>query len=120
MVVGYGREQAIQEKGLRLLRRAGEHVDHVVPRSFFLDAERGPGLRVPQVAACARCNNEKSKLEAYVSSALLIASRHPEANRYRREKVAPRLDRNQKLRAELNVDARRSGLRSMGFGSRFT
>lgn len=79
--------------------------DHVVPRSFFLDAERGPGLRVPQVAACARCNNEKSKLEAYVSSALLIASRHPEANRYRREKVAPRLARNQKLRAELNVDA---------------
>ena len=79
--------------------------DHVVPKSFFLDADRGPGLHIPQVAACARCNNEKSELEGYVSSALLIGSRHPEANRYRREKVAPRLDRNQKLRAELNIDA---------------
>jgi hypothetical protein len=79
--------------------------DHVVPKSFFLDAERIAGLHIPQVAACARCNNEKSALEGYVSSALLIGSRHPEANRYRREKVGPRLDRNQKLRRELNIDA---------------
>jgi hypothetical protein len=79
--------------------------DHVVPKSFFLDTERGPGLHIPQVAACARCNNEKSGLEGYVGSALLIGSRHPEANRYRREKIAPRLDRNQKLRNELNIDA---------------
>jgi hypothetical protein len=79
--------------------------DHVVPRSFFLDSERGPALHIPQVAACSRCNNEKSELEGYVGSALLIGSRHPEGNRYRREKVAPRLDRNQRLRNELNIDA---------------
>ncbi len=65
--------------------------DHVVPRSFFIDTDRGPGLNTPQVPACARCNNEKSALEGYVGTALLIGSRHPEANRYRREKVGPRL-----------------------------
>ena len=79
--------------------------DHVIARSFFLDTERGSDLQIPQVAACARCNNEKSELEGYLGSALLIGSRHPEANRYRREKVGPRLDRNQKLRRELNIDA---------------
>ena len=79
--------------------------DHVVPRALFLDSERGPALHIPQVAACSRCNNEKSELENYVLSALLIGSRHAEGSRYRREKVAPRLDRNQKLRNELNIDA---------------
>jgi hypothetical protein len=79
--------------------------DHVVPKSFFLDSERGQGLRIPQVAACWRCNNEKSGLEGYVGSALLIGSRHPEANRYRREKVAPRLVKNKRLRKELDIDA---------------
>ncbi|MBG0808935.1 hypothetical protein IY145_06055 [Methylosinus sp. H3A] len=79
--------------------------DHVIATSFFLDTERGAGLRIPQVAACKCCNNEKSKLELYIGSTLLIGSRHPEANRYRREKVQPRLDRNRKLRKELNIDA---------------
>jgi hypothetical protein len=107
IIMGHGREQTIQGKGLCYCGEPGSTStnDHVVPKSFFLDADRGPGLHIPQVAACARCNNEKSELEGYVSSALLIGSRHPEANRYRREKVAPRLDRNQKLRAELNIDA---------------
>lgn len=79
--------------------------DHVVARSFFLDSERGSGLNIPQVPACERCNNEKSKLEEYVGSTLLIGSRHPEASRYLREQVRPRLDRNQKRRRELNIDA---------------
>ena len=88
--------------------------DHVVPKSFFLDAERGPELHLPQVPACARCNNEKSRLEGYVSSTLLIGSRHPEADRYRREKVAPRLDRNKGLRNELNIDAPPSWIKING------
>ena len=53
-----------------------------------MDDERGPGLHIPQVAACARCNNEKSELEGYVGTVLLIGSRHPEANRYRRETLS--------------------------------
>jgi hypothetical protein len=79
--------------------------DHVVPRSFFLDVERSPALQLPQVAACQKCNNEKSLLELYVGSSLLIGSKHPEANRYRWEKVRPRLERNRKLWNELNLDA---------------
>lgn len=79
--------------------------DHVVPRSFFLDVERGPALDLPQVAACQKCNNEKSALELYVGSSLLIASEHPEASRYRWEKVRPRLERNRKLWNELKLDA---------------
>lgn len=79
--------------------------DHVVPRSFFVDVERGPALELPQVAACQKCNREKSALELYVGSSLLIASNHPEANHYRREKVRPRLERNRKLWNELNLEA---------------
>ncbi|MBU3890924.1 HNH endonuclease [Methylosinus sp. KRF6] len=79
--------------------------DHVIARSFFLDTERGVGLQIPKVAACQRCNNEKSELEGYIGSTLLIGSKHPEANRYRSEKIRPRLDRNQKLRKELNIDS---------------
>lgn len=78
--------------------------DHVVAKSFFLDSERGPGLHLPQVPACARCNHEKSVLENYLVSALLIGSRHPEADRYRHEKIVPRIDHNKRLRKELNID----------------
>jgi len=77
--------------------------DHVVPKSFFLDDERIAGLDLPQVPACAGCNTEKSRLENYVGSVVLIASRHTESRRYRSEKVAPRLHRNKKLQAELNI-----------------
>jgi len=77
--------------------------DHVVAKSFFLDDERTVGLDLPQVPACTRCNNKKSRLENYVGSAVLIASKHPESNRYLREKVVPRLSKNKKLRAELNI-----------------
>lgn len=62
-------------------------------------------MQLPQVPACRSCNNEKSSLENYVGSAVLIGSKHPEGNRYRREKVAPRLAKNQKLRFALNIDA---------------
>lgn len=79
--------------------------DHVVPRSFFPNVERGFVLQLPQVPACQECNNKKSLLELYVGSSLLIGSKHPEANRYRSEKVRSRLERNRKLWNELNLDA---------------
>ena len=79
--------------------------DHVVPRSFFLDVGHDPALQLPQVAACLKCNNEKSLLELYVGSSVLIGSKHPEASRYLREKIKPRLERNRKSWNELNLDA---------------
>ena len=42
--------------------------DHVVPRSFFLDSELGVELHIPQVPACAHCNNDKSKFENYAGA----------------------------------------------------
>ncbi len=78
--------------------------DHVIARAFFLDSERGNDLILPQVPACARCNNEKSELELYIASVLLIGSKHPEAQRYRIEKIKPRLDRNARLRNEIGID----------------
>ena len=87
-------------RGLRI----SETNDHVVPRAFFLDDDRAAGLTLPQVPACAACNNEKSKLEEYASSMLLAGTEHVDAERYRLEKVRPRLQRNAKLRAELRLD----------------
>ena len=75
--------------------------DHVLAQSFFLPEDRG-GL--PQVPACTKCNNRKSALELLIGSTLLIGSRHPEAQRYRRELVKPRLDRNPKLRRKMGLD----------------
>ena len=76
--------------------------DHVIARAFFLEEDRS-GL--PQIPACAACNIAKSKLEGYVAATLMMASEHPEGDRYRQEKVRPRLLANAKLRDELKLDA---------------
>lgn len=72
---------------------------------FFLDDERTTDLNLPQVPACTYCNTKKSKLENYVGAAVLLGSKHPESIRYVREKVIPRLRKNNKLRAELNINS---------------
>jgi len=79
--------------------------DHVIARSFFLDEDRDQTLKLPQVPACADCNNSKSVLENYIASSLLIGSTHIDADRYRREKVAGRLQKNLKLRRDLKIDS---------------
>lgn len=76
--------------------------DHVIARAFFLEGNRDA---LPQVPACVNCNNKKSLLENYVAAALMIGSNHPEAQRYRRERVRPRLLKNAKLREELQLYA---------------
>lgn len=76
--------------------------DHVVARAFFLEEDR---RKLPQVPACLECNNHKSKIENYVAATLMMASEHPEANRYRQEKVRPRLAANLKLVHELRLNA---------------
>jgi hypothetical protein len=56
------------------------------------------------VPACHRCNNEKSALETYATAALMAGSNHIHGDRYRREKVAPRLTKNRKLLREIGID----------------
>jgi hypothetical protein len=98
-----GRDEVITAE--RLQRRLYYLRQVVIARSFFLNVERDSALRLPQIPACGKCNNEKSGLELYVGSSLLIGSKHPEANLYRSEKVRPRLERNRRLWNELNLDA---------------
>lgn len=74
--------------------------DHVVPRAAFLIQDRG---NLPQVPACRKCNNEKSKLEHYALATLLVGSRHVEADRYRREMIRPRLARDRRLAREIGL-----------------
>jgi hypothetical protein len=81
-------------------RLASTEGDHVIAREFFFEQDRA---NLPQVPACKACNNQKSALEHYVSAALMAGSNHPHGDRYRREKVSPRLARNRKLQADIGM-----------------
>ena len=75
--------------------------DHVIAREFFFDEDRAD---LPKVPACISCNNMKSTLEHYATAALMAGSRHIHGDRYRRDKVAPRLSKNRKLQHDLGID----------------
>jgi len=76
--------------------------DHVVAREFFLIKDRD---NLPIVPACQDCNEAKAALEHYALELMPFASRHPDAHRYNKEHLGPRLAKNQKLRASLVVHA---------------
>lgn len=78
--------------------------DHVIARAFFFEEDRDS---LPQVPACGTCNNTKSTLEHYAAAALMAGTNHVEGDRYRREMVRPRLDKNRKLERELGLDQSR-------------
>jgi 5-methylcytosine-specific restriction endonuclease McrA len=48
--------------------------DHVFAREFFLPSDRAD---LPQAPICGECNNEKSKLEHYLTTVLPFGGRHP-------------------------------------------
>jgi hypothetical protein len=75
-----------------------EDGDHVLSRQFVLPEYRD---NLPRVPACKRCNNEKSKLEHYLTAVMPFGGRHGEAGRNLAERVPGRLDRNERLRREL-------------------
>lgn len=85
-----------------------ESKDHALARNFFLVERRG---NLPQVLACKRCNNRKSKLENYLMIVLPFGARHPDAKRNLEELVQPRLENewNAKLSRKLLRDFERSG-----------
>lgn len=80
--------------------QASTEGDHVIAREFFFEEDRS---NLPQVPACKTCNNQKSTLEHYVSAALMAGSNHAHGDRYRREKVAPRLAKNRKLQFDMGI-----------------
>lgn len=75
--------------------------DHVFARGFFLPNRRS-GL--PQVPACNQCNNDKSKLEHYLTTVLPFGGRHTDALESLTTQVPNRLSENEKLHRQLISD----------------
>lgn len=73
--------------------------DHVFAREFFLPEARAS---LPQVPTCDRCNNNKSKLEHYLTALLPFGGRHAHALENLASQVPGRLAKNQRLARELN------------------
>jgi hypothetical protein len=80
--------------------------DHVISREFFLKHRRA---NAPKVAACARCNNEKSELEHYLTVVLALGGRHPDAKINLDTMVLKRLQKNAALHRELLAGFEESG-----------
>jgi hypothetical protein len=72
--------------------------DHVVAREFFPPHQRHD---IPKVPACDACNNQKSKLEHYLTTVLPFGGRHEKSPEILSELVPRRLQRNRKLQREL-------------------
>ena len=73
--------------------------DHVFARGLFLEAERHNPIKVP---ACDECNNKKSSLEHYLASLLPFGGSHGDAEETLNSLVPARLEKNLKLKKELN------------------
>jgi hypothetical protein len=81
-------------------QRPSKQGDHVFSRELFLESERANLIKVP---ACDECNNDKSVLEHYLTSLLPFGGLHTDAKEHLNTLVAPRLERNQKLKRELSA-----------------
>lgn len=73
--------------------------DHVFAREFFLLEHR---QNLPQAPVCDYCNNEKSKVEHYLTALLPFGGRHVHSTKNLTEHVPKRLKKNQQLHKELN------------------
>jgi hypothetical protein len=72
--------------------------DHVFARGFFLKTQRA---NLPQVPTCNQCNNEKSRLEDYLTTVLPFGGRHVDALANLSLMVERRLAKNKKLHRRL-------------------
>src|SRR5258706_15162251 len=69
-------------------------------REFFLTDRRA---KFPKLPACEACNNEKSKLEHYLTAVLPFGGRHADSTENLSTLVTPRLAKNARLHNELNA-----------------
>ncbi len=68
--------------------------DHIFAREFFIESARAC---LPKAPTCAKCNNEKSKLEHYLTTVLPFGGRHTDSSKNLALMVPQRLERNAKL-----------------------
>jgi hypothetical protein len=80
--------------------------DQVIGRNFFLENRRD---NLPQVPACKSCNGAKSELENYLMVVLGFGAWHPDAAVNLRTMIPKRLNRNARLKAELEAGFTKSG-----------
>jgi glutaredoxin len=88
-------------------RNESTTADHVFPRELFQIEQRD---QLPKVPSCVECNNEKSKLEHYLSAVLPFGATHSNSEKALSVDAAKRLEKNQKLHKELK---RRFGYRQV-------
>lgn len=74
--------------------------DHAFAKQFLLLDKREKRQNILDVPACEPCNNEKSKLERYLTAVLPFGGRHEDA-RLNLENVPKRLSGNPSLRRSL-------------------
>lgn len=72
--------------------------EHIFAKAFFLESERA---NLPQAPTCENCNNQKSKLEHYLTTILLFGSMHDHAEENLKTLVPKRLEQNRKLTLQL-------------------
>lgn len=92
---------ARQFRGMRCVycwERLSTTADHIFSRQFFLVRNRA---NIPQVPACQKCNNEKSKLENDLTAILPFGGLHADAHENLVEFVPKRLAKNLRLHREL-------------------
>jgi hypothetical protein len=80
-------------------RRQSATADHVFPRELFHIEQRN---QIPKVPSCEQCNNEKSRLEHYLTAVLPFGATHSDAKRALSVDAAKRLNNNHKLHKTLN------------------
>jgi hypothetical protein len=74
--------------------------DHVFAREFFVINARD---NLPQVPVCDGCNNEKSRLEHYLTAILPFGGQHADARQNLVSHVPARLAKNLRLHQELHA-----------------
>lgn len=99
--------------------RQSTTADHVFSREFFQVNERN---LLPKVPSCEQCNNEKSKLEHYLTTILPFGATHSNAGQALTIDVKKRLNNNQKLFNELRTSMKDKYLKTSpdGYEKRLT
>jgi hypothetical protein len=73
--------------------------DHIFSREFFVPSQRG---NLPQTPSCEQCNNDKSKIEHYLTAVLPFGGRHADAHENLTALVPGRLANNARLHHHLD------------------
>jgi len=72
--------------------------EHIFAEKFFLKSERA---NLPKAPSCKDCNNQKSKLDHYLTAILPFGGRHDHAEDNLKTLVPKRLETNRKLTLQL-------------------